>query len=383
MWGPGAMWVTGAVGMGGAGLMADPLTCGERVVRCFLGEPIDRVPFGVGIGWWPWGETHERWRAESGKPDLDIARELGYDGSFAIPAFHAGLFPPFIPEIISQDDRFVTSRDERGIVMRNRRDGHSMPEFIAHPVKSAADWEMLKAERLAIRDASRITENWPAFRERIARTGEAVQVGWFPYGVFGTPRDLMGAEELLVAFVEQPGLVRDMMQHLTGVWIDAWERVAAEVQIDHIHIWEDMAGRQGSLISPRMVREFMMPCYDRIAEFARSHGVRLVSVDSDGDCSQLVPIMREHGVNVFFPFEVQAGSDIEEYRRLYPDIGIWGGLDKRALAAGRDAIDHEVGRARRMTETGRYVPGFDHLIPPDVPWDSFRYAADRLREVCG
>ena len=33
------------------------LTCGERAVRCLLGEPTDRVPYGVGIGWGPWGVT--------------------------------------------------------------------------------------------------------------------------------------------------------------------------------------------------------------------------------------------------------------------------------------------------------------------------------------
>ena len=37
--------------------MGQALPCGERVVRCLIGEPVDRVPFGVGIGWWPWGEA--------------------------------------------------------------------------------------------------------------------------------------------------------------------------------------------------------------------------------------------------------------------------------------------------------------------------------------
>ena len=30
----------------------------------------------------------------------------------------------------------------------------------------------------------------------------------------------------------------------------------------------------------------------------------------------------------------------------------------------------------------RYLVGFDHLIPPDVPWDNMRYAADTLRAAC-
>lgn len=358
------------------------MRCGERVVRCLGGQPVDRVPFGVGLGWHPWGQALERWRAESGIADLDAARHFGFDDSFATPTLHPGIYPPFAPELISEDEAFVVHRDERGITMRNRRDGGSMPEFLDYPVKTAADWARLRSERLDPEAPGRVTEDWDAFRARVDRTGEAVQVGWFPYGVFGTARDLMGVERLLVAFYDSPDLVRDMMERLTDVWLAVWERTAAEVRIDHIHIWEDMSGRQGSLISPAMVRRFMLPCYERIAALGRRVGVRLLSVDTDGDCGQLVGPMMAVGVNVFFPFEVQAGNDVLEYRRRYPTLGILGGLDKRALAAGRDAIDAEVERARAMVAAGRYVPGFDHLIPPDTPWEGYRYAAERLREVC-
>ncbi len=356
---------------------------GERVVRCLLGEPTDRVPYGVGIGWAPWGETLERWRAETARPDLDPAREFGFDASFAAPEICPGIFPPFTPEILDQDDRFIVHRDERGIVRRDRRDGHSMPEFLRHPVETASDWETLKATRLDPATPGRIPQDWTRFRQRLEATGEAVQVGWFPYGVFGTPRDLMGVERLLFAMHDEPDLVADMMDHLTTLWIALWERVAEVVQIDHIHIWEDMSGRDGPLISPRMVRRFMMPCYDRIVAFARRVGVRIVSVDTDGDCSLLIPIFMEHGINMMFPFEVQAGNDIEGFRSQYPTLGMEGGLDKRALAEGRTAVDHEMDRAARMVSKGRYIPGFDHLIPPDVPWETYRYAAERAREICG
>jgi uroporphyrinogen decarboxylase len=361
---------------------ATALACGERVVRCLAGEAVDRLPFGVGIGWGPWGETLARWRRETGRPDLDPARELGFDASFAVPAVHPGIWPEFPAEVIEKTAEFVIARNERGITTRNRRDGGSMPEWLDYPVKTPADWQRLKRERLDPAAPGRLAEDWAAFRARLARTGEAVQAGSFPWGVFGTPRDLLGAEELLVSFYAEPAMVRDMMEHLVTLWLSLWEQVAAEVQIDHIHIWEDMSGRQGSLISPRMIEEFMMPGYDRIAAFARARGVRLVSVDTDGDCRELVPAMMGHGVNVFFPFEVQAGCDVLEYRAKYPTLGILGGLDKRALAAGRSATDREVRRAARMAERGRYVPGFDHLVPPDVSWGDFRYAAGELRKVC-
>jgi uroporphyrinogen decarboxylase len=132
-----------------------------------------------------------------------------------------------------------------------------------------------------------------------------------------------------------------------------------------------------------MVRQFMMPGYRKIKEFAESKNIPLISVDSDGDVSELVPIMMENGVNHLFPFEVQAGCDVEEYRRKYPRLGIQGGLDKRALAQDREAIDRELARAERMLKHGGYIPGPDHVVPPDVPWENYKYFMERLREISG
>ncbi len=359
------------------------LPCGVRLVRCLTGGDIDRVPFGVNIGWWPWGDAMEQWRRASGDPGLDLARVFGYDSGFVQPGMECGVFPHFMPKVLEETAEHVVAIDWRGITTRNRKDGGSMPEFLDYPVKTLADWDRLKAERFRLDDADRrVTQDWNSFRARLKETGEAVQVGSFPWGVFGTARDLLGVEELLVGFYTEPEMIRDMMLHLTSLWIGLWERVAAEVQIDHIHIWEDMSGRQGSLISPAMAEEFMMPCYDRISAFARAHGVRLVSVDTDGDCSELVPLMMRHGVNMFFPFEVQAGNDILAYRRQYPDLGIMCGLDKRCLSESPAAVEREIARCAAMVRTGRYVPGFDHLIPPDAKWDLFKMAAEEIKRLC-
>lgn len=210
-----------------------------------------------------------------------------------------------------------------------------------------------------------------------------MQVGTFPWGIFGTVRDFLGNEQVLYAFYDHPDMIRDMMDTLTTLWLALDDRVAAEVQIDHIHIWEDMSGRHGSLISPAMVEEFMMPCYDRMVAFAWAHNVRIVSVDTDGDCAQLVPVFLKHGINMMFPFEVQAGNNIRVYRQQYPTLGIMFGLDKRALAGTLADVDREVDKARWMLKNGgRYIPGFDHLIPPDAKWENFQYAANQLKEIC-
>ena len=195
-----------------------------------------------------------------------------------------GPFPRFESNILSQDDEFVVKVDWRGITLRDRRDAGSMPEWLAHPVATGDDWQRYKHERLQ-----------PLLEQRLAMMGDQpavdamVQMGTFPWGVFGTARDLLGAEPLLYAFYDQPEMVRDIMETLVTLWLSLYEAITQRLHVDNIHIWEDMSGRNGSLISTEMLNEFMMPQYDRIAAFAKAHDIPVISVDSDGDLARWCP----------------------------------------------------------------------------------------------
>jgi uroporphyrinogen decarboxylase len=355
---------------------------GERLVRCLTFQDVDRPPYYQLM--WAWVETEERWWRESGLGDnLSLSTYFDPDYGFAEVPVPLGLYPPFKATVVEESDGYYVERNERGIVMRRRRGAATAREYLDHPVKGWDDWERIKSERLDPDHPGRYRADLEVFNSYLRATGSVAQLGVYPYGVFGTSRDLMGAERVLLAFYDQADLVRDMMDYLTDFWIRIYERVTERVEVACIHIWEDMAGRNGSLISPQMVREFMMPNYRKISDFAQAKGIPLVSVDSDGDVSQLVPIMVENGVNVYWPFEVQAGCDIEEYRRLYRRLGIIGGMDKRALTKGKQAIDGELARAERMLDHGGYVASLDHMVPPDVSWEDFCYYMARLREIVG
>lgn len=375
----------------------------ERIMGTLLGEPVDRPPFGCGIGYWPWGQTVDRWKKESGIEDLDVAKYFGYEPDFQSIPINLGAWPPFQREVLAEDDECITVRDPRGIIVKNLRDGSSMPDFVDYPVHNWDEWNKYKEERLRSDAPGRFLKpgnKWNLWNdvpweagtaEEVGRAAaksaeenrRAVQVGSFPWGVFGTARDILGAEELLVSFYTQPDLVHDIMDTFANIWIDMFEDVAKYVQIDHIHIWEDMSGKQGSLISPAMIEEFMMPNYRKIRDFAKARKIPLISVDSDGNVDDLIPVMMKNGVNFFFPFEVQAGCDVEEYRRKYPDLAILGGLNKYALVLGKKEIDAEIEKAARMLKHGRYIPGLDHLVPPDVPWDAYVYYIGRIKEILG
>jgi uroporphyrinogen decarboxylase len=141
-----------------------------------------------------------------------------------------------------------------------------------------------------------------------------------------------------------------------------------------------MAFKTASLISPKMFREFMVEPYQRVSDFVHGKGVPITMMDSDGNIGELIPLWIEGGVDVIYPFEVAAGMDVVALRKQYPVLGMSGGIDKRALARGRDAIDAELGRTMSLIEQGGYVPTIDHSLPPDISLDNFRYYMDRKWE---
>ncbi|MBQ1961673.1 MAG: hypothetical protein II357_01110, partial [Clostridia bacterium] len=87
------------------------------------------------------------------------------------------------------------------------------------------------------------------------------------------------------------------------------------------------------------------------------------------------------GFNYFSPFEVAAGSDVVAVRKAHPDILISGGIDKRILATGKDAIDREIDRIMPfMKEQGGYIPTCDHGVPEEVEFENYLHFRKRLLE---
>lgn len=356
------------------------MTDRERFVYYLTGKPVDRPPFW--LFWSPWARAWERW-AREGKPAEYTSHRsfMNPDQPPLMVPVKCGPCPVFPRETLSEDADFITTRDSWGIVRRDYKHGESMAEFVAFPVRSRADWERYRAERLDPHHPARLAGEWLAACEDWTARGWPIQLGGYPdCSVYGGLRWLLGDEECLYAFYDDPELVHEIMDHLTEVILTVFHAVVkAGVRVDTIHIWEDMCGKQGPLISPTHWREFMGPCYRRLAEFAADYGIPLISVDTDGKPDDIVPPMLEAGVNYLYPMEVAAGCDVNDYRRRWPELALMGGIDKRALARGPEAIDAALDRVWPAVQTGRYIPDLDHLIPDDVSWDNYLYYCEQLR----
>lgn len=355
----------------------------ERYIATILGQLVDRPLFY--LSWGPWASTWKRWIQE-GKPD-EIADHRSYwdpDVPPQILPVNSGPCPKFETRILEEDENYYVHYDSWGIKRRDYKHGESMSEFLEFPIKNRRDWDIYKEKYLDPQEPSRLNTGWRELSSSWMEKGYPIQLGYFPdAGIFGPYRWLMGDEEGLIALHTMPDLAHDIMDHITTLYLTVWEPVVKEVQVDCIHLWEDMCYVAGPLISPKMWNEFLGPNYLRIKAFAKENDIPVISVDTDGQPERITPSMIKTGVNLLFPLEVAAGCDVNEWQRKFPELALSGGIDKRELAKDHAAIARELERIWPAVEKGRYIPELDHLIPDDVSWDNYCFFANQLKKLVG
>jgi hypothetical protein len=244
-----------------------------------------------------------------------------------------GSVPVGPSEVLKETEDISVVRRGDGTVDQIFKSGDYHRHTIEWPIKNRKDWDAYKEKHLDPDDPSRFPDNWDACVKEYQVRDYPLQLTH--RGVYGFARERMGDENLALAFYDDPDLVHALMDDYTTMALKIWEKQCAHVEFDLIECWEDMASKNGSLISPQTFREFMTPCYQRIAGFAKEHGIRVILADSDGLIEELTGLMLEAGVTTLYPYEVLAGNDLNRVRAVYPEVGMIGGLRKEAMYEGK------------------------------------------------
>ena len=132
--------------------------------------------------------------------------------------------------------------------------------------------------------------------------------------------------------------------------------------------------KTGPLISPPLFRKFLLPRYKRVIEFYKSHGVKYICVDTDGNPEAVLPMMLEAGVDAIWPLERASDMDPIRLRKKFgKSLRLWGGVDKRVLSEGPAAIEAHLKTMIPLIREGGFIPTVDHTVPPDVSWENFQF----------
>ena len=368
----------------------------ERFVASMHFKEVDRVPNDEqGL----WGQTIARWY-EEGLPRVDNGgaywslfyghEYFGLDRKgYILSSSNLGPIPPFQPRIIEENERYVIAVNSKGIKTKALKQGtvlgtrYSMDQYLEWPVKNRADFHKLK-QRYDPHSPFRLPKWW---KDKV----KCWQIRDYPVslgadgaiGFYGTLREWMGTVNLSYVFYDDPDLVHEMIEFLADFIIEVSGQVLEEVEVDYFNFFEDLAGKGGPLISPRIFREFFFTHYRRVTDFLRSHGVDIIHVDSDGNYDVLLPLLMEAGVTVTGPLEIAAGMDPVSLRKKYgKDLALWGGIDKRILAKDKKAIKEELmSKIPYLIEQGGYIPTIDHEAPPDISLENFMYYLSLKKKI--
>ena len=315
------------------------------------------------------------------KRDIDVRQYFGFDKGMVLLPVNSFFSPPFEYTILEETEEYTIFQDEFGIRTKTLKQTTSTPQFLKRPVENRRDFEAIR-ERLKPVLKERVPAQWKELVQQYAQRDYPLTIGGHPCGFWAPLRLLMGEVRLMLNFYDDPQLVRDFMNYLADFWIQLWGEVLSEIKVDCCYFHEDMAYRTGPFISPEMFREFMLPPYQRLTAFLRDMGLRIFLVDNDGNLEKLISLFLEAGITGVYLVEVQAGNDIVSMRKKYPRLQILGGIDKMAIARGKEAIDKELdSKVPFVLRTGGYVPHIDHQTPPDVSWEDFKYYRSRLHEM--
>lgn len=339
----------------------------------------------------------ERWKEQGMPEDVPLEQLFDYDppGNYGLGQLgwcEAAFLPPFETKILEDRGDYELVQDYAGrhvLYFKGRRNGF-MPEYVDHPVKDMKTWEENVKWRLDPKTPERYSDLPARMKIAVSQAARGIMIQQNLIGGYMYLRSLIGPANLPYAFYDMPDVIHDCMK----TWFELADTVIARhqeyVTLDEVFLAEDICYNHGILISPDMMREFLIPYYQQLITNIKSRQIDrsrhlYVQIDTDGFANPVIPIYKkEIGMDVMSPFEVAAGCDVVEIGRQYPDLAIFGGIDKRVLAKSkRDIDEHLEYIIPAMRKRGGYIPTCDHGVPEEVPYENYLYYRKRCVELGG
>ena len=196
---------------------------------------------------------------------------------------------------------------------------------------------------------------WTEFLERAAAVdrNDTFLTGFMPGGLFEQLHYLMGFEDTLVNFLEEPEAMQELCECIGNFRLEYLKLLIERLQPDAILFHDDWGAKNSLFMSPTVWREFLKPQYAKLYGYAREKGVFVVH-HADSFLEPVVQDMAEIGIQVWQG--VLPENDVLRLQKeLDGKMALMGGID--ASVVDRPDVTEEEIRAevRRACET--YVPG--------------------------
>ena len=358
------------------------MTSRERFNNQMHYRPVDRC-FNMEFGYWDENFTEWDIFVDNGvrtNDEADLFFSFDRFSGIGMPRWMNPIFPG---TLVSETETTKILMNGDGLLAEVPRDGHdTIPHYIKASIVTLEDWKQAKAERFRRDDPARRVD--VAALRRTHHSDRDYPLGVDCGSMIGRIRDVLTLEGLAYAVYDYPDMVEDMVETSCVLVEDYLDQVLPAIDFDFASGWEDIAFKNGPIVSVEFFRRVILPRYKRIGKKIHAAGIDLWYTDCDGDVRPLLPIFLEGGINCLFPFEVNSCTRpnvlLDEYGK---DLRIMGGVDKMELAKGPAAIKSYLESLVPVVERGGYIPFCDHRCPPDVKPEDYLYYLDLKEKMFG
>lgn len=195
--------------------------------------------------------------------------------------------------------------------------------------------------------------------------------------LFEKANKLVGMENLMVYFYEEPEFVREVFHKIMDFQLGI-QKHYLKVGIEAVSFSEDLGGQSAPLISPNMINEFMYPEYERIFSIYREKKI-ITNFHSCGNVEALIDIFLKIGIDVLNPVQVTA-NNLDKIRELTKGrITLEGGINSATIIDGPiEKIVAEVReRIAQLGQDGGYFCTQDQYMPyPKIHLEALQKAVD-------
>ena len=356
----------------------------ERFQRIMHFESVDRIPV------WGVEEVTEgavrRWIRDGDFPiGMSLSCVFPLD-PVEIIRLDTDPLPAFVSRKVDEDERWWTEIDKFGFTVKTLKEQSVGPKvyyYVGGLVKDRQDWGMLK-RRYDATDPRRRPRAWgPDLIDYYnhATCPVGLRIDWGP-GRGIKNGYTMGLERFLETLIDDPGLVKEMLDFWADFVIELARPFVTHCRIDYAFFAEDGIGyKNSSLVSPKMYRQIWIPAMRKVVDLLQAHGIHLIGHYSSGNIEPLIPVLLDIGVNLYFPLEVAAGIDACRLRKRFGrEIRMIGNISRQALMDGPEAVTQEfAAKVPVLVREGGYIPAVDDAIMPDIAYASYKTYLDLVR----
>lgn len=209
-------------------------------------------------------------------------------------------------------------RSEWGYVTEDTAEEHGIE--VESPIKTMADFarysppEPRAPERFtAIEDA---VETYKGHKAVIVHLND----------VFSLPRYLMGMQDLLMAIVTDPELVKGLVDMSVNINLEL-AREVADRGVKIVYTGDDIAYNNGPLMSPKHFRELFYPGFRKVMSGFKALGLYVIK-HTDGNIWSIMDMIINSGIDCLDPIDPQAGMDLGEVKaKVGQRVALKGNVD--------------------------------------------------------